>query len=139
MSALGLYIVVSLVILIACLWAWIAFVTYPYSDWSWLVTKPDQTSVKLFKFLRITMSSFPWQESNNHAHWRASRKMIVGSTEFHDKYEPRYCKGWKDCGTSFNRTLGFSLTSRQLRLDVFVGIIFITWRDWPTKKPTEKS
>src|ERR1700741_2627935 len=94
--------------------------------------RKDSCTLKFFGFLSITLRCFPWQESEAH------RKHRDWSKDLPEKLRITkipYAIGWTACGDSFYRAIGVKLTSRDVRIDVWIGIIWISWLPFNPAKP----
>jgi hypothetical protein len=118
--------------------ATVLYVVHHSHGWGWIVKRRDDRSLTFFRFLNVTLGCFPWQESQSHMSWRNDNKRWAADkamVEHLAKYEPKYPIGWRSCGDSFYRAIGFKMTSRDVRLDVWIGIIWISWLPFNPTKP----
>lgn len=116
--------------------AFAALLTFLIVAWSRTTIKTDPnkgTGFVVFGFLDFTFSNWPWQESYVHRQWRGYLKKnpaLEGVLA-----EPPYKVGWKDSGCTFNRQLGIVLTYRDVRLDLWYGIVWISWAPFKVTPP----
>lgn len=99
------------------------------------ITDPKQgTGFTVFGFIKVNFSTWPWQESDSHRQWRSwiERTPTDDKTFFLER-EPPYKRGWQECGTAFYRRLGIQFTSRDLRFDLWYGIVWISWAPFKVK------
>lgn len=83
--------------------------------------------------IKIAMHAWPWHETSEYKQWRVmcDNLAAMGHTTF--PTPPQRRLGWRRSGANFDRVYGIQVTWRDVRLDLGVGIVWISWAEFDAK------